>query len=209
MVALVQASTTLPIMLFSLAAGAVADNFDRRRVMLIAQCFMLVVSAALTVCAYLDLITPWLLLAFTFLIGCGTALNNPSWQASVGDMVPRADLPAAVALNSVGFNLTRSVGPAIGGAIVAAAGAAAAFAVNTLQLPGAARSSWCAGSRSCRQAPCRARRWAGDDGGAALCRDVAATSRRCCCAASSSASPRSRSWPCCRWSRATCSTAAR
>ncbi|MCP6373992.1 MFS transporter, partial [Klebsiella pneumoniae] len=80
----------------------------------------------------LDLITSWALLAFTFLIGCGTALNNPSWQASVGDIVPRGDLPAAVSLNSMGFNITRSVGTAIGGMIVAAAGAAAAFAVNTL-----------------------------------------------------------------------------
>ncbi|WEX77608.1 MFS transporter [Sinorhizobium numidicum] len=132
MVALVQASISLPIMLFSLVSGALADNFDRRRIMLIAQCFMLTVSALLTICAYLGLITPWLLLLFTFLIGCGTALNNPSWQASVGDMVPRDDLPAAVALNSMGFNITRSVGPAIGGAIVAAAGAAAAFAANTL-----------------------------------------------------------------------------
>jgi MFS family permease len=132
MVALVQASTALPIMLFSLTSGAIADNFDRRSVMLSAQCFMLVVSAVLAVCAYAGLITPWLLLTFTFLIGCGTALNNPSWQASVGDMVPRADLPAAVALNSVGFNLTRSVGPAVGGAVIAAAGAAAAFAVNAL-----------------------------------------------------------------------------
>ncbi len=119
MVALVQASTALPVMLFSLTAGAIADSFGRRQVMLVAQTFMLVVSALLTVFAYLGLITPWLLLAFTFLIGCGTALNNPSWQASVGDIVPRAKVPAAVALNSMGFNLTRSVGPAIGGVIVA------------------------------------------------------------------------------------------
>nr|WP_256368922.1 MFS transporter [Agrobacterium sp. a22-2] len=131
MVALVQASNTLPIMLFSLLSGAIADGFDRRRVMLTSQFFMLAVSASLAISAYLGLMTPWLLLTFTFLIGCGTALNNPSWQASVGDMVPRADLPAAVSLNSMGFNITRSVGPAIGGAIVAAAGAAAAFAVNT------------------------------------------------------------------------------
>lgn len=130
MVALVQASTALPIMLFSLASGAIADSFDRRKVMLVAQGFMLVISILLTIFAYKGLITPWMLLSFTFLIGCGTALNNPSWQASVGDMVPREDLPAAVALNSMGFNLTRSVGPAIGGIIVAAAGAAAAFAVN-------------------------------------------------------------------------------
>lgn len=132
MVALVQASTTLPLMLFSLVAGAVADNFERRRVMLTAQTFMFVASFLLTVTAYLGLITPWSLLAFTFLIGCGVALNNPSWQASVGDMVSREDLPAAVSLNSMGFNITRSIGPAIGGMIVAAAGAAAAFAVNTL-----------------------------------------------------------------------------
>jgi MFS family permease len=132
MVALVQASNTGPIMLLSLIAGAIADSFDRRKVMIAAQLFMIVVSALLTLFALLDLITPWALLAFTFLIGCGTALNNPSWQASVGDIVPRADLPAAVSLNSMGFNITRSVGPAIGGAIVAAAGAAAAFAVNTL-----------------------------------------------------------------------------
>ena len=130
MVALVQASTALPIMLFSLVSGAIADSFDRRKVMLVAQSLMLLVSVLLTVFAYKGLITPWLLLSFTFMIGCGTALNNPSWQASVGDMVPREDLPAAVALNSMGFNLTRSVGPAIGGIIVAAAGAAAAFAAN-------------------------------------------------------------------------------
>lgn len=132
MVALVQASTSLPIMLFSLASGALADSFDRKKIMLTAQFFMLVVSVTLTVAAWYELITPWLLLAFTFLIGCGTALNNPAWQASVGDMVPRDDLPAAVALNSMGFNITRSVGPAVGGAIVAAAGAAGAFAANAL-----------------------------------------------------------------------------
>lgn len=132
MVALVQASTVLPIMLFSLASGAIADNFNRRTVMLTAQCFMLAVSATLAFCAHMGFLTPWLLLTFTFLIGCGTALNNPSWQSSVGDIVPRKDLPAAVLLNSVGFNLTRSVGPAMGGIIVAASSAAAAFAINTL-----------------------------------------------------------------------------
>ncbi|MFK4825882.1 MFS transporter [Paenochrobactrum sp. BZR 588] len=130
MVALVQASTTLPVMVFSLAAGALADNYDRRRIMLTAQSLMLLVSLALAIFAYFNLLTPWLLLSFTFLIGCGGALHNPSWQASMGDIVPREDLPAAVALNSMGFNLMRSVGPAIGGLIVAAAGAAMAFIFN-------------------------------------------------------------------------------
>ncbi|MFG6638153.1 MFS transporter [Sulfitobacter sp. 1A12126] len=132
MVALVQGSVALPIMIFSLLAGVFADNFDRRRVMLIAQSFMFCVSVLLTLMAFEGWLTPWLLLAFTFSIGCGTALHNPSWQATMGDIVTREELPSAVSLNSMGFNLMRSIGPAAGGAIVALAGAAAAFAVNAL-----------------------------------------------------------------------------
>ena len=93
MVALVQGATTLPIMLFSLASGALADNFDRRRIMLSAQIMLMLVSIALAAFAFMGWITPWLLLSFTFLLGCGTALHNPPWQASMGDIVPRADLP--------------------------------------------------------------------------------------------------------------------
>ncbi|MBR27900.1 MAG: MFS transporter [Rhodobacteraceae bacterium] len=130
MVALVQSSVTLPIVIFSLLAGVLADSYDRRRVMLTAQSFMFVVSIALAGMAVAGLLSPWLLLGFTFMIGCGTALHLPSWQATMGDIVPKSDLPSAVALNSMGFNLMRSVGPAAGGAIVAVAGAAAAFAVN-------------------------------------------------------------------------------
>jgi len=132
MVALVQASVTLPTMLLSLIAGAMADNLDRRKVMLTAQVFMLAVSVVLAICAWTGSLTPWLLLSLTFLIGCGAAFNAPAWQASVGDMVSRAELPGAVALNSMGFNIARSVGPAIGGGIVAAAGAAASFTVNAV-----------------------------------------------------------------------------
>jgi MFS family permease len=132
MVALVQTATTLPIMIFSLAAGALADSFDRRRVMLVAQGLMMVASVALAVLAIQGWITPWLLLFFTFLIGCGTALHNPSWQASIGDLVSRSDIPSAVTLNSMAFNLMRSIGPAIGGLLVAAVGAAGAFALNAV-----------------------------------------------------------------------------
>ncbi|MCF7702375.1 MFS transporter [Loktanella sp. M215] len=135
-VALVQASTALPIMFFSLAAGAIADNLDRRKVMLCAQIYMVVVSLLLAFFAWNDWLTPWGLLGFTFAIACGTALNNPAWQAAVGDMVPRNALPGAVALNSMGFNMARSVGPAIGGAIVAVAGAAGAFLTNALSYIG-------------------------------------------------------------------------
>jgi MFS family permease len=132
MVALVQASTTLPIMLLSLPSGATADIWDRRLLMLVAQGLMLVVAAALTATAYFGLITPWILLTLTFLLGCGTALYAPAWQSSVGEQVPRADLPSAVALNSLAFNIARTAGPAIGGIIVAKAGPPAAFLLNSL-----------------------------------------------------------------------------
>lgn len=132
LIALVQASNTLPIMLLAIGSGALADIFDRKTLLLTAQLIMAVTSALLAVVAWQGWLTPWLLLTFTFLIGSGQALYNPPWQASMGDLVPREDLPAAVTLNSVGFNLMRSVGPAVGGLIVAAFGAAAAFTLNAL-----------------------------------------------------------------------------
>ncbi|MCZ8130093.1 MAG: MFS transporter [Steroidobacteraceae bacterium] len=132
MVAFVQAATALPIMLLSIPAGAIADIWDRRRLMLLAQVFMLCVAAVLTWLAFAGGITPWTLLAFTFLLGCGSALYGPAWQSSVGEQVPRGQLPAAVSLNSLGFNIARTTGPAIGGAIVAGAGAPFAFLFNTV-----------------------------------------------------------------------------
>jgi predicted MFS family arabinose efflux permease len=100
--------------------------------MLIAQGLMLIVAVVLTVIAYVGLITPWTLLSLTFLLGCGVALYGPAWQSSVGEQVPRADLPSAVALNSLAFNIARTAGPAIGGIIVAKAGPPAAFLINGL-----------------------------------------------------------------------------
>ncbi|WP_299907062.1 MFS transporter [uncultured Paracoccus sp.] len=132
LIALVAASNTLPIMLLALMSGALADMFDRKTLLLTAQVLMASFSALLALAAWQGILTPWLLLGFTFLIGAGQALYNPPWQASMGDLVPREDLPAAVTLNSVGFNLMRSVGPAAGGLIVAVFGAAAAFFVNAL-----------------------------------------------------------------------------
>jgi MFS family permease len=142
MVALVQASVALPIMIFSLLAGVFADNFDRRRVMLVAQSFMLVISIGLAILAFQDLLSPWLLLGLTFLIGCGTALHNPSWQASVGDIVSREELPSAISLNGMSVNLMRSVGPAAGGAIVAVGGVASAFAVNAFSYVAIIAALW-------------------------------------------------------------------
>ncbi len=136
MVAFVQAATALPIMLLSVPAGAVADIWDRRHVMLLAQAVMAVAALLLTVLAYRGVLTPWSLLGFTFLLGCGSALYGPAWQSSVGEQVPIAHLPAAVALNALGFNIARTVGPALGGAIVAAAGAQTAFLINTCSYVG-------------------------------------------------------------------------
>ncbi len=132
LIALVQASATIPILLLAVFAGAIADNFDRRRVMLAAQTGMLIVSAALTLTTYLGAITPLSLLFFTLAVGCGTALNGPAWQASVRLQVGPRDLPQAIALNTIAYNLARSVGPALGGLLISIVGTAAAFGLNAI-----------------------------------------------------------------------------
>lgn len=130
LIALVQASATIPILLLGVFAGAIADNFDRRRVMLAAQSAMLLISAALTLATWFDALTPLLLLGFTLAVGCGTALNGPAWQASVRLQVGPEHLPQAITLNSVAFNLARSAGPAIGGLLISLTGPATAFGLN-------------------------------------------------------------------------------
>lgn len=132
MVALVQTALMLPIMLLSLAAGAIADMYDRRIVGLAALSVGLAGAVALTALAYLDAVTPNSLLLFCFMIGSGMALFGPAWQASVSEQVPVDTLPAAVALNGISYNIARSFGPALGGLIVAAAGAVAAFISNVV-----------------------------------------------------------------------------
>lgn len=132
MVALVQTALMLPIMLISLPAGAVADMHDRRIVSLVSLTIALAGATALAVMAFLDLTTPWMLLAFCFVVGSGMALFGPAWQASVTEQVPSETLPAAVALNGISYNIARSFGPAIGGLVVAAAGAVAAFTLNAV-----------------------------------------------------------------------------
>ncbi|MDA9446108.1 MFS transporter [Bradyrhizobium sp. CCBAU 21360] len=131
-VALVQTALLLPVMLLSILAGAVADMYDRRIVALLALSVELCGAAALTLVDWLGLTTPNLLLSLCFSIGSGMALMSPAWQSSVSEQVPSEALPAAVALNGISYNIARSVGPAVGGIVVAAAGAVAAFALNAL-----------------------------------------------------------------------------
>ena len=132
MVALVQTALMMPIMLLSLAAGAIADMYDRRIIGLIALSLGLIGGVTLATLAYINAITPNSLLLFCFMIGSGMALFGPSWQASVSEQVPPETLPSAVALNGISYNIARSFGPALGGIIVAAAGAVAAFISNVL-----------------------------------------------------------------------------
>ncbi len=132
MVALVQTALLLPVMLVSITAGAVADMYDRRKVAITALAVSLGGATALSLFTAAGLLTPWTLLGFCFLIGTGMALFGPAWQVSVAEQVPAHSLPQAVALNSISFNIARSFGPAIGGMIVAVAGAVAAFIANAL-----------------------------------------------------------------------------
>ncbi|WGR90850.1 MFS transporter (plasmid) [Bradyrhizobium sp. ISRA435] len=132
-VALVQTALLLPVMLISMPAGAIADMYDRRIVALVSLGIAFAGAAGLTVVAWRGLATPDLLLMLCFVVGSGMALMGPAWQSSVSEQVPsEAQVPAAVALNGISYNIARSVGPAIGGIVVATAGAVAAFALNTL-----------------------------------------------------------------------------
>ena len=136
LVALVQAATSLPVFLVGLPAGALADIVDRRRLLLWTQGWMLVITAVLGGLTFLGVVTPWVLLTLTFALGLGAALNAPAWQAIVSELVPRADLQAAVTLNGVGFNVARAVGPALGGIVVATAGVGAVFLLNAVSFLG-------------------------------------------------------------------------
>ena len=131
-VALVQTATFLPMALFALPAGAIADIYDRRKVQLLFFFLSLVAAALMTIVSLLGLITPWILLGLCFLVGSGSALSAPARGASIAEQVPKGLLSQAVALNNISFNLARSLGPAIGGLIVLAFGATAAFAINAI-----------------------------------------------------------------------------
>jgi MFS family permease len=130
MVAAVWAVGVLPMMLFTVFAGAAADRFNRRTVMLIAQTCNFTFALTLAIFGFAGWITPATILIFTFLASAGGTFTNPAWQAAVRQMAPRAMWPAAISMTSIGFNLARSTGPALGGVIVATLGAFSAFAVN-------------------------------------------------------------------------------
>ncbi len=142
MVAAVQAAATLPIFLFALLAGAIADIADKRKLLIRVNVAMGLAAALMAALVQLELMTPALLLAFTFVFGTGTAFMAPAWQAIVPRLVSRAELPAAIALNSMGINVSRAIGPALAGVLIVAAGLASPFLVNALSVIGIIAALW-------------------------------------------------------------------
>lgn len=129
-VALMQTATTLPAFIAGLPAGSLADRVDRRKLLLLTQLWMLFIAAILTVLTALGFMSPWILLVFTFGLGLGSAMSQPSWSAILPDVVSRAQVPNAIIANSAGYNVARAGGPALGGVVVAVFGAATAFGIN-------------------------------------------------------------------------------
>jgi MFS family permease len=136
-----QTAASLPVLLLGLLAGATADIFDRRKLLIFWQAWMLASVGVLALLTFIGYISPWALLAFTFLLNIGSAMNNPAWQAIVPELVPRELIPDTVSLNAASNNLARAVGPALGGLMVAAfqrahTGAGSVFALNALSFAG-------------------------------------------------------------------------
>src|SRR5438309_4510253 len=118
LIALMQTAASLPVLALGLLAGATADIFERRRLLIFWQSWMLGSVAILAALTFMGRISPWSLLAFTFLLNIGGSMNNPAWQAIVPELVPRDLLPESVALNAASNNLARALGPALGGLMV-------------------------------------------------------------------------------------------
>jgi MFS family permease len=134
LVSLVQTAMMLPILMFAVPAGVLADSLDRRRMLIVVQLFQAAVGAFLAALAFVGQLTPALLLTLTFVLGCGSAMTIPTYQALIPELVPRSQLHAASGLGAISMNVARAVGPAAAGVLVAQVGPAAVFALNTATL---------------------------------------------------------------------------
>jgi MFS family permease len=131
-VAMVQAAGTLPVFFLAIPAGVLSDILDRRKFLVFVQVMLALVSATLLLLAYFNALTVPYLIALTFAGGVGAALMGPTWQSIVPELVPRAELKDAVALNSLGVNISRSIGPALGGLLLAGFGASITYGLNVV-----------------------------------------------------------------------------
>lgn len=136
LVALVQATSAFSVCILAIPAGALADILDRRRYLIVLQSWMMIIAAILAIVTFMGKMSPPLLLALTFCLGAGTALNAPTWQATVPDLVPTKDLVPAITLNSMGVNFSRTIGPFLAGFIIALSGPAMVFALNAVSFLG-------------------------------------------------------------------------
>jgi MFS family permease len=136
MVSLIQTASSLPIFLLALPGGALADIVDRRRLLIFSQAWMMVAAGALGILTVFHMTTEWTVLGLSFMLGVGSALNAPAWQAIIPELVPREQLAAAVTLNGINFNLARAAGPALGGFVVAWIGSGANFLLNAASFLG-------------------------------------------------------------------------
>jgi MFS family permease len=135
-IALIQTASALPFFLLALPAGSIGDIFDRRKLILGTETWMLAIAIVLTVATFAGVMTPWLLLLLTLGLSIGDAVESPTWRAIFPELVDKEELPAALALNGIEFNLARAVGPGLGGFIVASVGVGAAFAFNAFSFFG-------------------------------------------------------------------------
>jgi MFS family permease len=135
-VALTQTASTLPFFVLALPAGSIGDIVDRRKLILCTEAWMIAVAIAIATLAIGGLMSPWLLLALTFALSAGDAFETPTWRAILPELVKKEDFPAASALNGIEFNIARAVGPALAGALIAAAGIGTAFVLNAVSFVG-------------------------------------------------------------------------
>ena len=154
-VSMVQVANNLPMFLFAIPAGALVDMVDRRLFLIVGESAVMLTSTAFAVLVWLHMITPTSLLVFSFIVTAASAMTAPAWQAVVPELVPKSDLPSAIAANSVGINVSRAVGPALGGVMTAALGIAAPFWFNAFSNVGviAALIGWRSPKRSASQLP--------------------------------------------------------
>jgi len=135
-VSLIQTATTLPIFMVALPAGALADIVDRRRLLIFTQVWMLIAAFGLGITTLAGFVSPPVLLFFVFVLSLGAAINGPAWQAIIPELVSREEMPSAVTLGSVGFNIARAIGPALGGFVVSLVGPGFTFLLNAISFCG-------------------------------------------------------------------------
>src|SRR3954469_18137766 len=135
-VALTQTAASLPFFLLALPAGSAGDIFDRRKLVLFTESWMIAIALILAILTIAGVMSPWILLVLTFALSAGDAFETPAWRAILPELVPKADMAAASALNGIEFNLARAVGPALAGTIISVAGVATAFVANFISFFG-------------------------------------------------------------------------